>query len=119
MKKLSTILLIAIFVLSLSACTPEKNSGGSPKAQDTAITTQSTQNNSGSQTDITRDKAIKIALAQVGVEQNDVRDFSIELDYERSKPIWEIEFEYSNREYSFDIDATTGEIIKNESEYEK
>lgn len=140
MKKLSTLLITLIFVLSLSACTPENNSGGKTKAQNTTNPIQSTQDGDNIQSsvsdnsvtqqptqssseistvaEITRERAIEIALNQAGAVQSEIRDLDVELDRERGKPVWEIDFEHGNLEYSFDIDAVTGEILENESEYD-
>lgn len=60
---------------------------------------------------ITKEQAKKIALDDAGVAAADVYDFEIELDNEKSVLCYDISFEYNNRDYDYDIDAKTGEII--------
>ena len=43
----------------------------------------------------------------------------IELDKENGKSVYEIEFSYKNSEYEYDIDASTGEILKFEKTEKK
>ena len=65
---------------------------------------------------ITRDRAIKIALDTAKLSETDVRDLEAEIDRERSEVFWEVDFEYGGYDYSYDINATTGEAIKTEKE---
>ena len=46
--------------------------------------------------------------------QKDQIDFmkKVELDYERDRKIYEIEFCFGGLEYEFDIDAETGKVLK-------
>ena len=43
----------------------------------------------------------------------------IKLDKENGKSVYEIEFSYKNSEYEYDIDASTGEILKFEKTEKK
>lgn len=67
-------------------------------------------------TEITRDKALSIALADAGLKKADVRDIDVELDYERSLKVYEVDFETAGFEYSYEINALSGEILKREKE---
>ena len=100
MKKLLTFVLTLTLILSLSACvrTPTKN------------------NNINNEVTITREKALEIALQTAGLNENDIRDLEIELDNERTVTVWEVDFDYKNLEYSYDINAQTGAITKAERE---
>jgi len=56
-------------------------------------------------------KAKAIALNHAGVNSSHIEDFEVELDYDDGRMIYEVEFEVNGREYEYDIDAITGEII--------
>lgn len=69
---------------------------------------------------INADEAKKLAFSHAGVaEERDVLDIEIELGKENEKTVYEIEFSYKGYEYNYDIDATTGEIIKFEKDRAK
>ena len=91
MKKLSVLLVALILVLALSAC------GSS----------------------INREEALDIALEKAGVTKTDIRDLEIELDHERGKKVWEIDFDHGDLEYSYDIDAESGAITEVERERDR
>ena len=59
-------------------------------------------------------QAAKSAIAQAGVEN--AYDVEAELDYEKGKPVYEVEFESNGREYDYDINAETGAVVKSEKE---
>lgn len=75
-------------------------------------------NNSNSGSYIGEDKAKQIALNHAGVNSSNIYDYEISRDNERGTIIYEIDFKANNYEYSYDIDATTGKILKNEKEYD-
>lgn len=69
---------------------------------------------------ISADEAKNLAFSHAGVtEQLAVFDMEIELDKENGKSVYEIEFSYKNSEYEYDIDASTGEILKFEKTEKK
>ena len=63
-------------------------------------------NNSNTASKITKDEAKQIALNHANV--TNITNYEIELDGNK----YEIEFNANNKEYEYDIDATTGKIIK-------
>lgn len=65
---------------------------------------------------ITREKAKSIALKHAGV--SDPVKLEIELEKENGKMIYDIEFKSSNYEYSYEIDAVSGSILKSHKEYD-
>ena len=65
---------------------------------------------------ISRDKAKQIALSHAGVNSADIFDFEIELDRERGKLVYEISFDTRQKEYEYEILASTGEILHSHSE---
>ena len=54
--------------------------------------------------------------SHAGYKQSQVHDFSCELDVEKGVKVYEVEFEYGKYEYSYEIDAKSGEILHKEKE---
>lgn len=133
MKKISLFLLTLILVFALSACTTNKNAGGnnggnnnpSSSSSDIASSTptpnyvapsDNNQSNVTTDTKISRDKALEIALEAAGLKQENIRGLDIELDKENGVTVWDVDFESGEMDYSYDINAETGEIVKHETE---
>ena len=66
--------------------------------------------------DIGYAKAKSIALNHAGVSENEAYDMEIELDDEDGTLVYEVEFQSGNVEYSYEINAATGAILKHETE---
>ncbi len=66
--------------------------------------------------DIGYAKAKSIALNHAGVSEGKAYDMDIELDDEDGILVYEIEFKSGNMEYSYEINAATGAILKHEAE---
>ena len=66
--------------------------------------------------DIGHAKAKSIALNHAGVSENEAYDMEIELDDEDGTLVYEVEFKSGNMEYSYEINAATGAILKHEAE---
>lgn len=88
MKKILSFITAFIFVLMLSSC------AGDVKPE------------------LSADEALDIALEQAGVTRADIRDLENNLDTENGVLVYEIDFEAGNTEYSYDVNATTGEITE-------
>ena len=71
---------------------------------------------SGTVQDIGYAKAKSIALNHAGVSENQAYDMEIELDDEDGTLVYEVEFQSGNVEYSYEINAATGAILKHETE---
>ena len=71
---------------------------------------------SGTAQDIGYAKAKSIALDHAGVSENEAYDMDIELDDEDGILVYEVEFKSGGMEYSYEINAATGAILKHESE---
>ncbi|MGN1015044.1 MAG: PepSY domain-containing protein [Butyricicoccus sp.] len=67
---------------------------------------------------ISETKARNIALKHAGFSKSDVTGLYAELDYDDGIYEYEVEFYRDGLEYSYEINAATGEIIKYESEYD-
>lgn len=73
------------------------------------------QDSSSAQNSVTEEQAKQIALAKVpGAADADIREFKKDRDNGREE--YEGKIIYNNTEYEFEIDATSGEILKWESE---
>ena len=123
MKKLLSSFFILGLIFTLSACdvddimenkTPENgNTSGSvvyQEGSDAALSSDSTASA------ITRESAINIALNHAGFKESDVINLTTEYDRTLSGDEWEVEFDKDGYEYSYEINAATGDIIKSEKE---
>ena len=86
----------------------QKPSGQKPSGQKPAP--------SGTVQDIGYAKAKSIALNHAGVSENEAYDMEIELDDEDGTLVYEVEFQSGNVEYSYEINAVSGAILKHETE---
>lgn len=66
--------------------------------------------------DIGHAKAKSIALNHAGLSENQAYDMDIELDDEDGTLVYEVEFKSGGTEYSYEINAATGAILKHETE---
>ena len=74
-------------------------------------------NNTNSTDNISVDKAKQIALSHAGLTSSKVTFKKTELDFDDGIQKYEVEFYYNNREYSYEINAKTGEILSYEQDY--
>ena len=133
MKKTLALTLALLLTIALSACKVPKNkpvpqappaSGESQTQVQNKKTETPTASNirspQTSQTDtekselISRDRAIELALNAAGVDKQSAFDIEAELDRERGNMYWEVDFETRDHEYSYDINATDGKVVKAE-----
>ena len=66
--------------------------------------------------DIGHAKAKSSALNHAGLSENQAYDMDIELDDEDGTLVYEVEFKSGGMEYSYEINAATGAILKHETE---
>lgn len=59
-------------------------------------------------------EAAQQAIEQAGVEQ--AYAVESELDYEKGKAVYDVEFESNDQEYEYEIDAETGAVLEKEKE---
>ena len=62
------------------------------------------------------DAAKEIALSHAGLSAADVRFEDVELDREKGKAVYELEFRSGSVEYDYEIDAISGQILDYERE---
>ena len=65
---------------------------------------------------IGNDAALSAALKAAGLSKDQVKNIEIELDYEHGVMVYEVEFDRGFDEYSYDIDAKTGEVVAYDNE---
>ena len=60
---------------------------------------------------ISREKAMQIAVKHAGFTVDQVSRLHAELDYERGNYQYEVEFDEGSYEYDYNIDAQTGKVL--------
>lgn len=115
MKRVLVLFLSALLTLTLFGC-------GEPYADNKRPSSNTVLHSSlpsaTPQTDakISREEAVSKALENAGLKKEEVYDIDAELDLERGVQVWEIDFENGAMEYSYEINALTGEIVKSNSQ---
>ena len=66
---------------------------------------------STSSKDIGSEKAKTIALNHAGVSASKATFAHVEADYENGRKVYEVEFYSGNKEYDYEIDASTGDVL--------
>lgn len=61
-------------------------------------------------------EAKKIAFAHANVAEQDINFYKMDMDVERGVMVYELDFTCGGYEYEYDIDARTGDIVKNQKE---
>lgn len=134
MKKILSIILIAILALSLAACNKAGTNGNAP-ANTTAESSEAPAPGDSAKPGtadptpevpepietsesnlITREEAIDTALAKAGLTQDAVYDLECELERGPEGIFWEVDFDTYEYEYSYVINAITGGIVHEEQE---
>ena len=137
MKRRTLILTsLMIFTLALAGCqTQPKAAGDTTQVQQQDAENNSQNNNqadsqmqakspAGTQTqtaaegEITESKAKEIALSDAGVAESDILNIRIEKDYDDGKSVYDIDFYIQNKEYDYEIDAVSGEILSRDYDIE-
>ena len=65
---------------------------------------------------IGEDAAKKAALSHAGLDESAVTSLKVELDTDDGTVHYDVDFKQGGMEYDYDINATTGEIMKSKSE---
>lgn len=84
------------------------------KAESSAATTAANSNADY----IGEDKAKETALEHAGLKESEVQALRVKLDRDDGIDEYEIEFYVDRLEYNYEINATNGEIISYETEYD-
>ncbi|MCR4963898.1 MAG: PepSY domain-containing protein [Firmicutes bacterium] len=99
---------------SISNSSSTSTSTSNATSDSTSYPTQS--NNTSGLNQITAEKAKQIALNHAGVTSGDVSGFKSELDTDDGVRIYELEFRAGGYEYDYEINATTGAVLKSKKE---
>ena len=67
---------------------------------------------------IGKDKAKAEAFEHAGVQENDVRELEIEVDFKQGTRVYEVDFTSAEFEYNYNVDAKSGEILHDHREYD-
>ena len=94
-----------------SSSTPDSTQGGNTQPQG-----GNTQSSGQTNSQITPEKAKEIALNHAGVKSGDVTGFKSELDRDDGVSVYELEFRAGGYEYDYEINASTGAILKSDKE---
>lgn len=65
---------------------------------------------------ISYDDATDIALNRANLTKTEVSFLRTELEYDDRIHVYDVDFKYNGKEYSYEIDAVTGEILSEEVE---
>ncbi|MDR1538929.1 MAG: PepSY domain-containing protein [Clostridiales bacterium] len=63
-------------------------------------------------------EAKNIALSHAGVSETSLRGLSVSLDMDHGRAAYEVEFKNGRIEYEYEIDASSGEILEWDSDYD-
>lgn len=80
------------------------------------IQNNNNQSNVNNIAKISVEEAKQIVLSHAGLTSNQVIFKSTELDFDYGIQKYEVEFYYNNREYSYEVDANTGDILAYEQD---
>ena len=103
---------------SLTTAPAEPSTGGGTSGSGTAETAPAIQS-SGQASDsayIGVEAAKSAAFAHAGLDASQVTMGEVDFDYEDGRMVYEIEFYANGAEYEYDIDASTGAVVKSSQE---
>ena len=103
---------------SLTTAPAEPSTGGGTSGSGTAETATAIQS-SGQASDsayIGVEAAKSAAFAHAGLDASQVTMGEVDFDYEDGRMVYELEFYANGAEYEYDIDASTGAVVKSSQE---
>lgn len=123
-KNILIFALTTVCAVSLFGCqtktqtkeTAEPSQITEAETESVAASTTSTEKTVSSE--LSEEDAKEIALKDAGVSESDISGIRIEKDRDDGKTIYEVDFYVQNKEYDYDIDTTTGEIISRDYDIE-
>ena len=115
MKKQAMKCLAALLLLGLvmGGCTTQSNS----KNQQDSAPQQSVEQNKAageerSEAGISHEEALQISCTEAGTERSAVEDFSVELNKEKGRLIYEVEIVVGEHEYEYELDGNDGAVLE-------
>ena len=116
MKKLIPIILSLVLIIALSACGAASGSAKeNPPSGNNVAAKEGERSASPEENLISRDRAIELALEKAGLSRDEVYDLDAELDLEKGVKYWEVDFESGGKDYEYEINALSGEIVIKEA----
>lgn len=119
-KKIATLALTSLSVLTLAACSSQlvKNISGlsTPSSSQATTASSSSATNQTATASISQDDAKQAALAQVGVSEEEVSNLTVKQETENGRPVFEVGFDHEGQEYNYTIDAQTGNVLEQDRE---
>ena len=129
-KKITSLFLISIMILSLAACgSSDTATDTSDEASESAESTVETVTDPNTESEIsgsedtaaaedtddaeaiTKDDAQDIAIADSGLSESEIKYINIWIEKENGQWLYAVEFgTYNDTEYKYEIDMYTGEI---------
>lgn len=107
-KKFSLLAIASLSLLSLAACDMDDKDDHMDNQPKTSQTSKKVK--------LSEDKAKSIVLKDASVTEADAQMLSVTQDNEDGKAVYEIEFQNKDQEYSYTIDANSGDIVEKSSE---
>ncbi|HEP1728829.1 TPA: PepSY domain-containing protein [Streptococcus pyogenes] len=107
-KKFSLLAIASLSLLSLAACDMDDKDDHMDNQPKTSQTSKKVK--------LSEDKAKSITLKDASVTEADAQMLSVTQDNEDGKAVYEIEFQNKDQEYSYTIDANSGDIVEKSSE---
>ncbi len=89
-----------------------------PKTQKENTEKNDVSKEENSASKLTEEEVKSIAFQDAGVEESQVTRIRVHQEYDDGRDKYEVDFYVDNREYDYDIDSNTGEIISKDSEIE-
>lgn len=83
------------------------------------VTIDDSTTNKGAASYISVERALEIALEDVGANEQNVRDIDVELDYKFNQNVYEVTFDYNGYEYEYYLNPTSGGIVKSFKEVDR
>ena len=118
MKKTLLAITLVLLTLSLFSCAKMVDKVNNMPTNDNSKNQNSdvTDTMPEATAKITTEQAEDIAFKHAGAMRVDLSSLKTELDTENGKLEYDIEFTYQGKEYDYEIDARTGEILNYNSE---
>ncbi|WP_438468056.1 PepSY domain-containing protein [Streptococcus pluranimalium] len=111
-KKISLLAVTALSVLALAACDMDDDD----KVENQQNTTNQVAKKDNTSVKLSEKEAKKKAFEAAGVKEKEITNLQVEQDFDDATPTYDIEFTKDQTEYSYTIDANTGDILEESTE---
>lgn len=119
MKKTLTLLLAALTVLALTACTAAAAANDrTPPPVSQPAAEVSAARPAPEKSELTLEEAQEIALRHAELSAQDVTYVHARLDYDDGRAEYDVKFLHDGLEYDYEIDALTGDVCSFDTEHE-